>query len=179
MFARNDFSKYEGQRLYGRIRSYSHQKGYGFVATELQKDIFISSYQIKHLEKKIMIGATITFVPELYNGSYVATNIELVDNITRYDPRRFYLPSGHYVLLKRIEKIIRMPGKDVLTQKNIPMELIEANDHTVDDFNAVCIALSNGEEFFVFEETCPVNTPEKVPSLKQYYQTICEKYFYL
>ena len=44
-FDQKDFEKYSGQTMYGRIKEYSHSRGYGFIFTEEGKDIFVSSLQ--------------------------------------------------------------------------------------------------------------------------------------
>ncbi len=33
-FDEKDFEKYSGQTMYGRIKEYSHSRGYGFIFTE-------------------------------------------------------------------------------------------------------------------------------------------------
>ena len=62
-FGRDDYNKYKGQEMYGRIVSYNKNKGYGFIYTEIGKEIFASSYNFKKNDHHVNIGDTVKFIP--------------------------------------------------------------------------------------------------------------------
>ena len=80
-FDEKDFEKYSGQTMYGRIKEYSHSRGYGFIFTEEGKDIFVSSYELGKLEDKISVGTTVKFTPKQWKERYVASDITIVENV--------------------------------------------------------------------------------------------------
>ena len=61
------YQKNNGSITYGRVLNYDHMCGYGFIRTEEGADLFLSSYNLtKKQSRQIVVGALVSFIPELY-----------------------------------------------------------------------------------------------------------------
>lgn len=173
-----DFTKYDGETMYGRVRCYSMKRGYGFITTEVGTDIYLSSYDLQgNMKRKINIGTTLRFIPIVRNGRYVASNVEIIDNSVAAE--NVYLPNGEQIPVKIIEKITFSTGANTLKIKGVSEVASQEHGLNPDDFDATCIQVKGGTEYFVFSKACPLNAENKAEDAKKYYAKLCDRFFRL
>ena len=94
----------------GRILTYDHERGYGFIRTENGSDLFLSSYDLMDNEEKhIVIGALVAYRPGIYRARYVARDVMVLE---RYPSgKQIMLPDGTALWLKGL-RLVRRQTKD-------------------------------------------------------------------
>lgn len=100
-YTKEMYERNMGKISYGRIMSWDNSRGYGFIRTEGKTDIFLSSYNINKKDaKKLVVGALVSFLPDMYNGKYVATEVSVVEQYPEGD--KFVLPNGTEIDVKHV-----------------------------------------------------------------------------
>ena len=92
-----------GDTMTGRMLSFERVRGYGFIRTSTNQDIFLSSYGVpRNIWKKISVGDYLEFVVGINekNDKVVATNVTIIKKM----PRLFsiLLPSGEELEVRHI-----------------------------------------------------------------------------
>lgn len=177
-FDSDDYEKFKGQYLYGRIKEYIHNRGYGYVYTDMGKEVFLSSYDLgKKIESDICVGTTIKFNVEPYENKYVARNIEIVDNSLAKES--IILPNGERLPIRRIAKFGYVSGKTNLENTNISEEDLISHGYTVDMLESLFVLTSYGEEFNFFSEESPIKGDGQVKNIKELYRSFEERLLFL
>lgn len=177
-FGNRDYTANAGRYMYGRVKEYSHHKGYGWILTENRKELFVSSYDLgKKLENKIGIGVLLKFVPEKVDNKYKASNIEIIDNSFAND--RIKLPNGVNLKVKGITQFAYVSGNSTIRVKNISPEEVAEKGYTADDLAHMYFKTVLGDEFVVSEMGSPINIDGQVNNLKDFYMSLVERYWYV
>ncbi len=174
-FTDEDLANNNGQYVYGRIVEYSQKKGYGHIYAENRKDVFLSSYALNKLEKKIAIGTTVKFIPQKIENKVCATEIEIVDLYP--SGRIFPLPGGQNVFIKKIQKFGIVSGERAVKDLEISEEALKKAELNVDDVQYVYVIVGQNEHRYV-DKKVPVENYRKVDAEK-YFRKLCNMYFYL
>lgn len=90
--------------VYGRIIFYSPKLGYGFIYTEDNKEVFLSSIEVHSSKRETCLrtGGIVTFVPAFYKDRVCATNVRIVD---AHPVDSLTLPNGLIIDPWDIEKL--------------------------------------------------------------------------
>lgn len=107
------YERQKGRACSGRIYWYNRMRGYGIIRTE-GMDIFLSSFNFKekHGEKKAVMGALVSFVPEPYGEGYSATEVDVLEKYPAGS--RITLPDGRKLGLKNMKTAGLRRGEDGL-----------------------------------------------------------------
>lgn len=175
-FGRQEKADNDEGRLLGRVRCYSERAGFGFVNTSTAKDIMLSSYDLKGIEKQISIGTTISFIPEERKGHIVAADIIIVDN------SRFYniieIPGGCNFAVKKLEKIDYRKGSCILEKLNMTEDDLKEMGVSLDSLCFMYIKERKGYEHFFLEKGSPrFRCFEYIDGVEDVYRNIEKEYF--
>lgn len=176
-FDEKDFEKYTGQTMYGRIKEYSHSRGYGFIFTEEGKDLFVSSYELGKLEDKISVGTTVRFTPKQWKERYVASDITIVENVGYNEVIK--CPNGIKIKPRNLEKIGYIPGGFSIKKMDITAEELLQHGYSLKDLDYVFFRTQKGLEYRFFREGSPVKGDGSIPDLKAFYRELEERYYKL
>ncbi len=173
------FEKYKNCKLYGRIKSYSKKKGFGWIMTELGQDVFLSSYSIK--DKKIAIGTIVKFTPVEKTtgemGGYAAADIEVVDNSCVYND--YYMPNGKKIRWRSVERFGYVKGDKVLDKLNISKDDLINHGYDEDSLSYAFIRLQNGDEYKFFGKTSPVRGDGRIEDPESFCACLNRQYCFL
>lgn len=77
-----EYERLKGKTIYGKVSNYTNQKGYGYIRTEDNKEIFFNSFEfLKRKEQKnLYFGSTVRFKLGFFNNRVCATEIELIQS---------------------------------------------------------------------------------------------------
>lgn len=146
-FSEDDVNKNNGALMYGRVRQYKHNDGYGFIHTESGKDIFVSSYNLgKKKEKRFFFGALVSFIPVIHDGKVIASEVNILNSFP--SGSTFCMPNGESMLVKRICKYGYVSGKQVLEKINQTEEEMTEAGYSLKDLEYVFISTTIGEYKF-------------------------------
>lgn len=160
-FTDNEYEKYNGTRMFGKIRTYFYDKGYGYIRTETGSDIFVSSWNFEgKSEKKLYLFSTVRFTPaRKKDGRYYAANVELLE---RYpEGRLLTLPGGKEVPVKWLLDINYREG-----DKNDPYH------EELGVYDAIILVDKFGMDYIVTGKDCPYQLDGKVDDLPAYYKQL-------
>ena len=161
---------------WGRVRAYSTKEGYGFIRGDDSKDIFLSSYELGKLEKKVFLGSILKYKKTLYNGErVVATDIELIEPLPEGDI--FLLPDGTELDLRTIIKYGRVSGRVLAEKLDISEEELEAHGYVMKDLAYVFVQ-TNLKEWCFFNNNAPIVADGQC-DIVEYLRTLDSKYLYL
>lgn len=168
--------KYLGQRLQGRVGSYSIKEGYGFLHTEIGKDILLSSYELKNLENKIALGTVLSFGISISRDRVMASNVLIEDNSHFNDV--IIMENGVSFKLKKLETIDLRPGERILQIIGDKEKEHILSHHDVSILNHIYIRENNGKEHRYFGKGCPYSKRSGIISdIEGFYKEIDDKYF--
>lgn len=146
------YQKNNGSITYGRVLNYDHMCGYGFIRTEEGADLFLSSYNLtKKQSRQIVVGALVSFIPELYGEGYTATHVEVLDSYPA--GKALLLPTGETVRTKNLKKMGIANDKE-----NRPFVYFETR---------------KGERFIVNKE----DLSKKTDSILEYWNSLKRQFF--
>lgn len=101
-YSKEMYEENNGAVVYGRVISYNYKRGYGFVRAENGADLLLSTYNLsKNDSRKIVVGALVSFIPELYNDGYTATEVMILDLYPC--GKEIVLPNGEKLWFKEIQ----------------------------------------------------------------------------
>jgi len=173
-FGSSDEELNRGKRLYGRVISYSMKDGYGHIKTEDCRDIMLSSYDLKGIEKQIVIGTTVSFFAEKRDNHVVAYCVEIEDN------RDFYyvidLPGDLSLPVKKLEKIDYRDGRCLLKMLKMTEDDIKKDGFDISDLSFLYIKERKGKKYYFFEKMNPyIKGARSFPGVKDFYETLYKK----
>ena len=173
-YTEEDLKENGGKVVFGRVAEYSAKKGFGHIYAENRKDVFLSSYALGKLEKRIAIGSTVKFVPELIEGKVCATQIEVVDLFP--EGRTFPLPFRKTVYIRDVQKFGLVSGESVLKEIGMSKEEFLESGGNVEDLKYVYIIVKNVEQKF-FDKKVPTNKTKI--DVEKYFKFLCNKFIYI
>lgn len=162
-----------GKRLVGRVVMYSNKNGFGYIRTEKDGDIFLSSYALGKIEDRVRVGSKLEFTVDKPKNKLSATNVVLIeqykDNIDK-----IVLPDGRNILIKHIISFGKDNGVSELSSRGITKEQIKEHGYSKKDFNYVFIQTKN-DNFRFFETGAPVVCDGQT-DLKEFYAYLIERF---
>ena len=143
-----------GQIMCGRLLSYDCKKGYGFIRTSTNEDIFLSSHSLKERslkrihERKLCVGDYLQFTVGTYDGvRTIAEKVEFIEQM----PWDFTVSLPNYPHF-RVRSIAKF-GRDSLASK----DMLEAYpDLTPKDFDYVFVRTKSSKEFIFNNLNSPI-----------------------
>lgn len=172
----NDACKYSGQRLLGRVGAYFIKEGYGFLHTELGKDIFLSSYALNDLERKIALGTVLSFKISILKDKVMASDILIEDNSHFNDT--VFITNEVSFKLKKLEIIDLRPGERILCQVGEREKQHILSHHDVSVLNHIYLKERYGREHMYFSRGCPYSRASGyIDNLDDFYKDIENRYF--
>ena len=176
----SDYEKYDGWYLYGRIRMYDQERGYGFIFTEDGKDIFMSSYALssRHQERCCILGTIVKFRVEKREERYCAVDIEIMKP-TPYD-EKLLLPNGDSLLIRRISHYGILGGEKTCDTLGLTREQVLANNCSIWELGYVYISLKNSHgEYRFFKTGSRFSGDGQVEDLEAYIHELDKKFLYM
>jgi hypothetical protein len=128
--------------------------GYGYVLTEDNTDLFISSYSLGKLEKKIVVGSVIECTVAQYNNKIIATDIDVLE---KYKDKisNIKLPDGKELPIRAIRKFGKNNAFKKVNENGITKEQLEEHGYTIQDLDYVFIDTAKRSYMF-FNNDCPI-----------------------
>lgn len=158
-YSTEDFSNYDGGYIYGRVGSYDNREGKGHVVTEDGKDVFLSSWDVDHLRRRIAVGSIIKFKVKLFNDMYCAKDIEFINKYPSGNV--LALPNGKNIYVKTIKNFGFSGGENILKRIPFTKNDLEEHGYSVNQLDNIFIKTSHGEYVF-FGQDSPITGDGKV-----------------
>ncbi len=174
-FGYTDYEINNGRTMYGRIRDYSYAKGYGFIYTETGKDLFVSSYDLEKIEKKLVVGTTLKFIPAFRKDRYIAADITIVANDTIKEI--IYLPNDNILPIKDLQKFDYLSGKSFLRTVNISEQELEHHGYDIKSLDYIYFRTKYDSEYHILQEGSPIKGDGHVPNLRAFYNELCDRFY--
>ena len=175
-----DFAKYDGWYLYGRIRMYDMEKGYGFIYTEDGKDIYMSSYALSShkQEQYCILGTIVKFRVEQRGERYCAIEVEIMKPTPLNE--RLLLPNGEQLLVRRISHYGIIGGEKVCDTIGMTREFVLENDCALWELGYVYITLTHSHgEYRFFRTGSRVKGDGHVDDLEAFIHELDKKFLYM
>jgi cold shock CspA family protein len=169
-----------GEKLRGRIISYNRRKGFGFIRTEHDSDILVSSYELGDLENEIVVGSTVEFTIGTYEEKTTATNIRILEKY-KNDKKTYEMPNGVVIkvsdivnfgisnALKDINSKLTKEGKEIVRNKDL-----EEHGYQRNSLDYIYIETKN-DKFMFFDTSSPVTVDGKV-NLDEYFKELNKEF---
>ncbi len=172
-FTQEDFANYTGKYLHGRIKNFSKSRGHGYIRTELDNDIFLSSYNLEnhHIEDKLTTGVVVEFMPIFSHGRYSADKLSIIDDSSR---NNVFLIGNIKIEAKYINDYGYVPGNKALKRVGINENELNKNGYTIEDLDYLYISTPN-KEYRFFKLSSPVVGDGRVNGLRDIYEEMDEK----
>lgn len=162
-----------GKRLVGRVVMYSNQNGFGYIRTEKDGDIFLSSYALGKQEDRVRVGSKIEFTVSKSGNRLTASDVILVE---QYKDKvdKITLPNGKSLLIKHIVSFGKDNGIHELNSKGITKEQLIEHGYSKKDFNYIFIQTKH-DNFRFFENGAPVVCDGQT-DLQEFYTYLLERF---
>lgn len=178
-FTADDYQKYDGEHVYGRVRKYDPGKGYGFIFSEYGKDIFFSSYALsgKKNESHIFLGTVVKFIIRECEQGFCAENIEIIDYADKND--NLMLPNGETVPVRRISSYGIVSGSKACEISSIEQNDIAAHDIAMWELGYVFILLRGGGQYHIHQSGSHIKGDGQVDDLREYVKQLDRRFLLL
>lgn len=178
-FTADDYQKYDDGHVYGRVRKYDPEKGYGFIFSEYGKDIFFSSFALSSRkdEKHIFLGTVVKFIIRERERGFCAENIEVIDYADKKD--NLVLPNGEAVPVRRIASYGIISGSKACEISNIEQNDIAAHNIAMWELGYVFILLRGGGQYHIHQSGSRIKGDGQVDDLRKYVKQLDKRFLFL